>query len=246
MFSSRRPRAASVARSVSEYERMIELDPTRADAYAALGGVLVDLNRYEEAEKALTRACELRPDVPEYRIALSAVLAADGAPDQGLAELLGSGRPARGWKQAVAGAVVSFGVGVLVLAAFDDPAVALWLLVTFGGIAYAFRWLRRRWRLWRHRGEMPQRARPGIRTRIRSLTVGLIALALIALPVVVQTEFDRLHSPWNYGLFGGYVAVGLLGFWVDRRRRRRNAPAASSTPIEPSPRAPSTAGAPAR
>jgi hypothetical protein len=247
VFRSKPPQAATLARSVSHYQLVIKLEPTRADAYAALGAALLELNRYKEAETALTRACELRPDLPGYRIALSAALVADGAPDQGLVELLSSGRPARGWKQAVAGLIVSFIVGVLVLFAFDDPVAALTLLVWFSGIVYAFRFLRRRWS-WRHRPELPRPVRLDIRARIRSLTAGLVALALIASPVAVQTEFDSLHSPWNYVLFGGYAALGLAGFWVDHRRRRRGMAGAHSAPVKttPSPRRAGTAGLPAQ
>jgi tetratricopeptide (TPR) repeat protein len=222
MFGKTRPQAASLVRPISDYESLIEQDPTRADAHAALGAALVELNRFEEAKGPLTRACELRPDRPEYRIALSAALAGNGAPDQALAELLGSGRPARGWKQALAGAIVSFGVGVLVLAAVEDPAVAASLLVAVGAIGSSFAWLRRRWRRRRHRGEMPVPAGPDPSTRILSLTVALVAVALIALPAVVQIEFDRLQSPWNYVVLGAYVALGLCGMRVGRLRRRRN------------------------
>jgi tetratricopeptide (TPR) repeat protein len=65
--------------ALAEYERALELNPTRADAAFGRAMTLIRLHRYQEARDRLAEGVKARPGEPMFSHALARVLAA--APD---------------------------------------------------------------------------------------------------------------------------------------------------------------------
>jgi len=59
--------------AIEELKKVVELDPSFADAHLAMGHALQKLKRLPEAAKAIKKAIEIYPQDPMYHTSLSTV-----------------------------------------------------------------------------------------------------------------------------------------------------------------------------
>ena len=89
-------REGKFAEAVTAYGRLVNADPSAADAMAGLGRSLLELHRTADAIQYLERAVRLKPDLVEARLALARAFVESGnlAPVMSLVEPVYERQPA--------------------------------------------------------------------------------------------------------------------------------------------------------